>query len=726
MMNHILVGRKFILKNRDCEIIEKIDANTFIAIDTIEERRFNIGTEDFAREIFKGNLELLNFNGTGINPVPFFDVSLLPEKDRKLARKRYAYVQAVLKLARGEKGYKNTKRIIEKTAKVIGDTTPPSVTSVRRWRKFYLDSGKDFRSLFDRNRDKGSKKKLLDKMIFILINEAMEQCYQNDPNASYQDIHGKTLLLISRYNKKIDKANEQRLQNSIDVPLYKRLSNPSYLTIYRHVKDIDDFEKDVIKFGASKASKIHRVIGAKKEPTLPLERVEMDHTLLDFYVVDDDNGLPIGRPWLTSAIDVFSRTVCGIHISFENPSYASVMECMYHSFLPKDYVKKRYPSVNNTWGNFGKFTTLFVDNGPDFTSTYLEEACKNLNIELQYSPPYQPWYKAVVERFFGVQNQKLLNHQPGTTYSAFFKKYDPDFKPHKNAIISFNSLLEIIHIFIVDIYHQDYHQGLNDIPAKVWEMAVNEVSIIPPAKTRDELLILLMPHKKRKLLRNIGIEFKGLKYNCRELGRLRRRLQSKKVYIKFDPSDISIIYAYDPDSHQYIVVPAVNQQYTRGLTMRQHDTIRRFRREICNSVDRVSLEEAKERILLIVQKEQEKLRTTGRKAVARFKGIKQPREGSHIEFSKDATEILDQLKQCSHDEKNPGGRILSSNEIHFHRNSSGYKPNIKRAKFIKTRKHLNYNKNTKKQTTIKSISNDIVCDTIELDDDRRWGSTINE
>jgi putative transposase len=39
----------------------------------------------------------------------------------------------------------------------------------------------------------------------------------------------------------------------------------------------------------------------------PLEIVQIDHTKLDIIVVDREHRLPIGRPWITLAIDVYSR-----------------------------------------------------------------------------------------------------------------------------------------------------------------------------------------------------------------------------------------------------------------------------------------------------------------------------------------------------------------------------------------------------------------------------------
>ena len=53
----------------------------------------------------------------------------------------------------------------------------------------------------------------------------------------------------------------------------------------------------------------------------PLAVVQIDHTLLDIMVLDEEMRLPIGRPWLTLAIDVFSRMVAGYHLSLDVESH---------------------------------------------------------------------------------------------------------------------------------------------------------------------------------------------------------------------------------------------------------------------------------------------------------------------------------------------------------------------------------------------------------------------
>ena len=46
----------------------------------------------------------------------------------------------------------------------------------------------------------------------------------------------------------------------------------------------------------------------------PLEIVQVDHTRAGIIVVDEETREPIGSPWLTLAIDVFSRMVTGFYL----------------------------------------------------------------------------------------------------------------------------------------------------------------------------------------------------------------------------------------------------------------------------------------------------------------------------------------------------------------------------------------------------------------------------
>jgi hypothetical protein len=97
----------------------------------------------------------------------------------------------------------------------------------------------------------------------------------------------------------------------------------------------------------------------------------------------------------------------------------------------------------------------------------------------------------------------------------------------------------------------------------------------------------------------------GLYYNDSWLSPLKsRHKKGERVKIKYDPMDISLIHVYDCESNWYLPVPAVDQNYTNGLTLWQHKVIKREAR--LSAEDYVDIEQlslAKDRIQKMVDKQ---------------------------------------------------------------------------------------------------------------------------
>jgi putative transposase len=55
-------------------------------------------------------------------------------------------------------------------------------------------------------------------------------------------------------------------------------------------------------------------------------KVDIDHTLLDLFLVDEVTGFPVGRPIVTSCIVHSSRRILGSQISLEPPSAQSMRQ----------------------------------------------------------------------------------------------------------------------------------------------------------------------------------------------------------------------------------------------------------------------------------------------------------------------------------------------------------------------------------------------------------------
>ena len=92
---------------------------------------------------------------------------------------------------------------------------------------------------------------------------------------------------------------------------------PNYRTIRRRLSTYDPKELSKARFGAKAAGEEFRPVRANTQPALPFQLLQIDHSPMDLIVLDERDRLPIGRPWISLAIDVATRVVAGFYLSLE-------------------------------------------------------------------------------------------------------------------------------------------------------------------------------------------------------------------------------------------------------------------------------------------------------------------------------------------------------------------------------------------------------------------------
>jgi putative transposase len=603
----------------NCEyIIQERTDNKFKLLEESTGQINWLSEKELVQYFFTGQL---NFQKTAdtetVNHYRAVDFSEIPESLKAEAQRKEKYVLTVLKQKVSTYTSSSLTPIIQQVAQQIEDKHPPSHITLYRWLKDYLPSG-DIRSLIPRHQGKGNFNPKITPEVDKLIKEVITEVYLTPECPNIASIYDVVICRILAEN------NLRKSQRKAALKI------PHRATIYRQIQQLDTIEKAVGRYGKRTASLMYNPVKEGPRPSRPLERVEIDHTLLPFFVVDTDTRIPIGTPSLTSAVDKYSGVIVGYYLSFEPFSSLSVMQCLLHTIHPKDYVKNKFPSVKKDWNVYGIMEILVVDNGKEFYSQHFQDACQQLGISIQYTPPYMPWYKSSIERTFSSYNTQLLQGQPGALFQEFTTQYDYD--PKKNAVVSLEALQEMIHIFIVDIHNQSSHSQFCTPRAEVWSKGITEYPPTLPLNLQ-ELRVLVGAIEKRVITRR-GVELYGLYYNSCELARLRSNYevedmrrrgglrQREKATIKYDPTDLSKIYVLDPTSHQFIVVPAMNQEYTQGLTLWQHRVIKNLAAIESKRVDIVALALAKQKIQEIVEREwQKSSKGKTRKSMARWLGI---------------------------------------------------------------------------------------------------------
>ena len=143
--------------------------------------------------------------------------------------------------------------------------------------------------------------------------------------------------------------------------------------------------------------------------TRPLELVQVDHTQADVFVVDEATRRPLGRPWLSVAIDVATRCVMAVDLQMERPNAASVALLLTRVALPKTPWLASLGLAEVDWPMAGIPATLHLDNAAEFKSKALRSGCREYGIELTYRPPHRPQFGGHVERM----NRTLMERLRG-------------------------------------------------------------------------------------------------------------------------------------------------------------------------------------------------------------------------------------------------------------------------------------------------------------------------
>ena len=518
---------------------------------------------------------------------------------KEKALDKYKLLSIIEKEILGGWTQKNLDPILDKLF-AESELNRPNWRTVARWRKRYVDSNSELTSLVPARHKMGNRLKRIqgDEIFF---DKAVER---------FLDAKRPTIATAYRYYKDlIIIENENIVDGKIPILSYTSFNN--------RIKKLPPYDVAVARHGKFKAEELYGACAAHILPTRILERVEIDHTPLDIILLDDELGIPIGRPNLTALIDVFSGCLLGFHLSYNAPSYVSAAKAISHAVKPK-LLSSLNITLQNDWPCYGKIENLVVDNGAEFWSDALEHACKETGINTQYNKVGKPQHKPTIERFFGLVNQYFLDEFPGKTFSNILakEKYDPK----KNAVIRFSTFVKEFHRWVVDVYHQDSDSRKTRIPIQQWKKGFDAYPPLEMGDGEGKLFSILFNVVKRPTLGRNGIKFENLMYDSTALSDYRKQYlrtnKTAKKIIKIDPDDLSKIYVYLEELSIYLEVPCTDTTgYTKNLSLFEHKKISKIRRQMIDeSKDELALAKARMARHESVKKEQELFLTNKSKA----------------------------------------------------------------------------------------------------------------
>jgi putative transposase len=484
------------------------------------------------------------------------DLKTFDERNQKLAEYRQQYL---MRLDKHPGGFVFTKGklepILEEIAKELGDETPPKVGTVYSWWVKYRLT-KCVTKLVDGRSRSGRKRH---DIAYSLFEESVSEVY-----LTMQKEQGKAVF--ESIKTKIKRANTGLSDE-------EKIKIPGQATVYRWVKALHQYLVSRARLGSIASEKEFRAALKSLKVSRILERIEIDHTPLDIIVIDKKTMLPLGRPWLTLAIDRYSRMIVGFYICFHAPSSFSVMQCLKRAILPKDKWLEKYPDIKEVWPAHGIPELVATDNGMDLHSQAVEDICLEMGIEILYCPAGEPYYKGAIERMFRTLNSGLIHSLPGTVFSNIDAR--GDYPSEAVAAIDMETLLHLITKWVVEIYHRTVHKGIGMAPLTKWNEGASQKVIELPAYPQQLDVLVGIPAERT--LFHYGVEHDCLRYNSPELQHIRSRVGGTPIVpLKFYEDAVDYIHVFDEFHKEYIKVPAVNTEYAAGLTRDMHILIRAY------------------------------------------------------------------------------------------------------------------------------------------------------
>ncbi|MGK7894412.1 MAG: Mu transposase C-terminal domain-containing protein [Xenococcus sp. (in: cyanobacteria)] len=380
---------------------------------------------------------------------------------------------------------------------------------------------------------------------------------------------------------------------------------PSYKTVLRVLKPIQDKKKKSIRSPGWQGTTLSVKTRDGKDISINHSNQvwQCDHTRADILLVDRHGEL-IGRPWLTTVIDSYSRCVMGVNLGFDAPSSQVVALALRHAILPKKYGVEY--KLHCDWGTFGLPEYLFTDGGKDFLSNHLEEIATQLGFVRKLRD--RPSEGGIVERPFKTLNQSLFSTLPGYTGSNVQERPK---EAENDAQLTLRDLEKLIVRFIVDKYNQSAIAGKDEQTRyQRWEAGlIKEPRII----SERELDICLMKTARRTVQRAGHLQFENIVYR----GEYLAGYAGDIVSIRYNPQDITTIRVYRQEGSQEVFLTRAHalgletEQLSLDEARANIKRIRKAKRNISNEtlfqeiVSRDSLVETKKQTLKQRKKEEQ-------------------------------------------------------------------------------------------------------------------------
>ncbi len=398
-----------------------------------------------------------------------------------------------------------------------------SVRTLARWesrqKAAIITGGNEVLALIPRTRQRGNRSERLDQDQEALMQQIIKTKWVSHEARNYKACYRELLVACAAAN----------------------LKPPSYPTLIGRIKETETNRTTRARFGKRMAYQLsefvpHLAVDTPIHGSRPFQYVHIDHTQLDIEICSSRTGKPLGRPWLTFAVDAYTRRIVAMYLTFDPPAYHSVM------MVVRDMVKRfsRLPEF------------VVVDNGRDLISNAFESFLQAMGTHLRLRPAGQPRHGTVMERMFGRLHTEYVHNLAGNTkVTKNVRMTTGKHLPVNFADWTLEELYLGIEYWATEFYDNERHPALDCSPREMYTRGL-EQSGSRPQRTiifNTDFLISTCPPVDREGIRQInrqrGVKVNGLLYWNQEFQN--PRIADQRLPVRYDPWDATTVFVWFKD-----------------------------------------------------------------------------------------------------------------------------------------------------------------------------------
>ncbi|EIE53051.1 transposase, putative [Citreicella sp. 357] len=329
-------------------------------------------------------------------------------------------------------------------------------------------------------------------------------------------------------------------------------TTPSRETVRRAVRELDPFQVTLAREGEAAARKKYRPVFEGLYLARPLQRVEIDEWQIDlitlmkssgmYDLLTDEERAALGldkkkaRWWITAAICCTTRCILSMVLSRE-PGGEAATQAVQMIMTNKGKWADAVGALT-AWDMHGRPELIVTDGGAAFKSERFRFACADLGIATEIAINGVPEVRGTIERVFKTFVLDLMPRLSGRTFSNILEKGDSD--PTKRAALTVDDLTFALVRWVVDIYHNTPHRGLDgETPIACWRRLSTQWGVMPPPDMHTARTVF--GQHKTATLDKTGITILKVRYHSEKLATWLRREDSCTVNVRWHPKDIGAV-----------------------------------------------------------------------------------------------------------------------------------------------------------------------------------------